>query len=117
MSLTSYRAAPPRDKDVRALGQGRKSTGATPKGRRSVRSENFLRRQPGAHAPRVRGLCINAGLLWKGPRRMFWRILSGGTCMIAGKSLPTGDGKLGGDLVADSFDFIVVGGGSGGCAV
>src|SRR3954468_13324001 len=33
------------------------------------------------------------------------------------KSLPAGDGKFGGDLVAESFDFIVVGGGSGGCAV
>src|SRR4051812_46593091 len=38
MSLTSYRAAPPRDKPLRALVRAGKEPGPTPRGRRSVRS-------------------------------------------------------------------------------
>ena len=48
MSLTSYRAAPPRDKPLRALSKTDAETNlANARGRRSIRSGGFLRRQPG----------------------------------------------------------------------
>jgi hypothetical protein len=71
MSLTSYRAAPPRDKPLRAFLKTEPETNlANARGRRSVRSGGFLRRRPG-QCPWVRGVCTNARPLWKGPRAIF----------------------------------------------
>src|SRR5580658_3502163 len=48
MSLTSYRAAPPRDKPLRAFEKtGPETNLAHAQGRRSIPSGGFLRRQPG----------------------------------------------------------------------
>src|SRR3977135_4058603 len=48
MSLTSYRAAPPRDKPLHALSKtGAETKLAHARRRRSIRSGGFLRRQPG----------------------------------------------------------------------
>src|SRR3982074_390255 len=75
MSLTSYRAAPPRDKPLRAL-------------REPVTIRGFPTRLSAPNIPSVRlpekatrglkpvgceGVCTNAGLLWKGSRRRFFR--------------------------------------------
>jgi hypothetical protein len=66
MSLTSYRAAPPRDKPLLRLhkkpcrNQWNQRVGAPID---PVRS--FLRRQPGQR-PWVRAVCTNANPLWKG---------------------------------------------------
>src|ERR1700719_1006039 len=72
MSLTSYRAAPPRDKPLRALGESSKRS-KDAACRAKIRLEGFLRRQPGANADRVRAVCTNAALLWKGFRSRFFR--------------------------------------------
>ena len=68
MSLTSYRAAPPRDKPLRALGESISETGKRRGLPRQIRLEGFLRRRPGANADRVRAVCTNADPLWK----VFW---------------------------------------------
>ena len=48
MSLTSYRAAPPRDKPLRAFEKtGTETNWAHAQGRRSIPSGGFLRRRPG----------------------------------------------------------------------
>ena len=75
MSLTSYRAAPPRDKPLRALGESLFETGKRRGLPRHIRPEGFLRRHPGANADRVRAVCTNAAPLWKGFRARFFRIL------------------------------------------
>src|SRR4029453_513102 len=73
MSLTSYRAAPPRVKPLRCLRKtGPEVNRATRVRRRSILSGGFLRRQPG-QSHRVRGVCINLTLLWKGARPPFCR--------------------------------------------
>ncbi len=72
MSLTSYRAAPPRDKPLRALGESSKR-GVRRGLPRQNRLEGFLRRHPGANADRVRAVCTNADPLWKGFRDRFFR--------------------------------------------
>jgi hypothetical protein len=43
---------------------------ANARGRRSIWSGGFLRRQPG-QSPWVRAVCTNEGPLWKGPRAIF----------------------------------------------
>ena len=73
MSLTSYRAAPPRDKPLRALGESLFETVERRGCRAKIRPEGFLRRQPGANADRVRAVCTNAALLWKGFGVRFFR--------------------------------------------
>jgi hypothetical protein len=73
MSLTSYRAAPPRVKPLhRLLKAGPEVNRPTRVRRRSIPSGGFLRRQPG-QSHRVRGVCINVALLWKGARTRFYR--------------------------------------------
>src|SRR5438045_8569799 len=57
MSLTSYRAAPPRDKPLRAFSKTAETALANAARRRSIRSGGFLRRQPLAYA-RGRGGCV-----------------------------------------------------------
>src|SRR5467141_544935 len=47
MSLTSYRAAPPRDKPLHAFEKPIPTNLANAQGRRSIPSGGFLRRQPG----------------------------------------------------------------------
>src|SRR3979411_1331048 len=72
MILTSYRAAPPRDKPLRALPKNR-----VPKrlGQRASAPINPVRRLPEkatlGKCPWVRAVCTNAGALWKGPRAIF----------------------------------------------
>src|ERR1041385_716996 len=97
MSLTSYRAAPPRDKPLPCL----RWVPEMNRGQRLLASIGQVRKLPEkatrGDAPWVRALCINAGPLWKGPNGIFSGILSGGTCNIAGKQRPTGDSNSGGD--------------------
>src|ERR1700716_4285192 len=58
MSLTSYRAAPPRDKTVARLRKPDAETNlANARGRRSIPSGGFLRRQPG-QSPWSRGAYV-----------------------------------------------------------
>jgi hypothetical protein len=71
MSLTSYRAAPPRDKPLRTLSKTNCRNGSGQRFEASIPSGGFLRRQPLPDAGGVAGLCINARLLWKGPRDDF----------------------------------------------
>src|ERR1700737_4168395 len=68
MSLTGYRAAPPRETIARLLKKPKQAR-QRPR-RRSIPSGGFLRRQPG-RCPWVRAVCTNARLLWKGPRAIF----------------------------------------------
>src|SRR5664279_5841385 len=66
MSLTSYRAAPPRDKPLRALPENQ-----TDQGQRLWAPIKSVRRLPEkaspGECPWVRAVCTNAGRLWKGP--------------------------------------------------
>src|ERR1700755_1804881 len=73
MSLTSYRAAPPRDKPLRALEESLLETGKRRGLPRQTVSKGFLRRLPGANADRVRAVCTNADPLWKGFASAFFR--------------------------------------------
>src|ERR1041385_3409731 len=90
MSLTSYRAAPPRDKPLPCL----RWVPEMNRGQRLLASIGQVRKLPEkaarGDAPWVRALCINAGPLWKGPQAIFSGILSGGTCNIARKSQANG---------------------------
>src|SRR3954451_8425444 len=63
----------------------------------------------------VRGVCINAWPLWKGPRTIFSGFCPAQCATFA--EMPPDGGPEPGEAVTDLFDFIVVGGGSGGCAV
>src|SRR6201995_2279126 len=87
MSLTSYRAAPPRDKPVGALGESLLETGKRRGLPRQTVSKGFLRRQPGANADRVRAVCTNAAPLWKGFGARFFRFYD---AQIVRKPLETG---------------------------
>src|SRR5436190_3318013 len=57
MSLTSYRAPPPRDNPLRAFSKAAETALANAARRRSIRSGGLLRRQPLANA-RGRGGCV-----------------------------------------------------------
>src|SRR5882757_6021032 len=70
MSLTSYRAAPPRDKPLRAFEKPKRNESGQRPRAPIDRSGGFLRRQPG-QSPWVRGVCTNARLLWKGLQAIF----------------------------------------------
>src|SRR4029453_13902505 len=139
MSLTSYRAAPPRVKPLRCLRKtGPEVNRPTRVRRRSIPSGGFLRRQPG-QSHRVRGVCINVPLLWKGARPPFCRFYDSKNEGLERQTRPlerllqetpqkrsfapqgaakqASRTKNGGMHVTDTFDFVVVGGGSGGCTV
>src|ERR1700728_3234704 len=100
MSLTSYRAAPPRDNPLRAFKKtGPETNWAHAQGRRSIPSGGFLRRRPGQMPLGASGMYQRKAALQKPSLQIKpWNTKKGGT-------------------VADSFDFVVIGGGSGGCAV
>jgi hypothetical protein len=88
MSLTSYRAAPPRVKPLhRLLKAGPEVNRPTRVRRRSIPSGGFLRRQPG-QSHRVRGVCINVALLWKGARARFCRFYDSKTRTWSAKTTP-----------------------------
>src|SRR5262245_2659486 len=77
MSLTSYRAAPPRDKlctPSEKVGDGDEDQRCS-RGFRS-RPKGFLGRQPRGKARRVRVLCINRSRLWKGPGERFFDFMT-----------------------------------------
>ena len=71
MSLTSYRAAPPRDKPVRTFKNDRRQFNA--KGVVPTRPE--AREGYQGKAPVVPGVCTNDTPLWKGLRAIFFTIL------------------------------------------
>ena len=77
MSLTSYRAAPPRVKHLLCLrlnpGDDRLRPALFAWLVSSVPKAS-LEGNPGAKARRVRGVCIKAGWLWKGLRERFFRL-------------------------------------------
>src|SRR5262249_36394222 len=75
MSLTSYRAAPPRDKAVARLDRKEGNGKQRPRGaRRSLHPNSVLRRHPrGRQARRVRAVCTNDDALWKGSWRGFFQ--------------------------------------------
>ena len=78
MSLTSYRAAPPRDKPLRAFEKTLRRNELGPRPRAPI---NPVRRLPEkatpSKCPWVRAVCTNAKRLWKGPRSIFWRFYDG----------------------------------------
>src|SRR6266516_6636144 len=85
MSLTSYRAAPPRVKPCAPFEKPDwKRNRPTPR-RQPNRPKGFLRRQPG-HRQRVRGVCINAHLLWKGQKAGFEDFVTAKPRVLAAKS-------------------------------
>src|SRR5436305_14478567 len=86
MSLTSYRAAPPRVKPFYAPSRAGPETNRPTRRRRPKRPKGFLRRQPG-HRQRVRGVCINASLLWKGPKRAVELFVTPKTLFCAGNDV------------------------------
>src|SRR3954453_13761906 len=94
MSLTSYRAAPPRVK-LCAPSNEAETRGATPEG--ADRSGGFLRRQPGANAPTgARGMYQRLAALERAADHLFG-ILSGTMCNIrrnaAGRRSRTGGSR------------------------
>src|ERR1700686_2042887 len=78
MSLTSYRAAPPRDKPLRALPKNRvpKRLGPT-HGERADPVRRLPEKAPLGNAPGSRAVCTNVRVLWKGPDADFRGIYDG----------------------------------------
>ena len=80
MSLTSYRAAPPRDKPLRAFSKTDAETNLAQRPRAPI---NPVRRLPEkatlGKCPWVRAVCTNAHPLWKGPRAIFSGFYDGQT--------------------------------------
>src|SRR5581483_4968357 len=76
MSLTSYRAAPPRDKPCRLLsGSGVRERASDSRADRSLDlPEKAI---PSGHARGVRALCINQELVWEGFWPVFFRFCDG----------------------------------------
>ncbi len=80
MSLTSYRAAPPRVKPLQAFaktgsGENYPDRGAANEAALPVAPERFPRRRPWPR-PTVRGVCTNADRIWEGAGRHLFIILS-----------------------------------------
>jgi hypothetical protein len=70
MSLTSYRAAPPRDKPLRALSNAETNL-ANAQARRSILSGGFLRRQPWPKALGCEAYVPTPVHFGKGPEAIF----------------------------------------------
>src|SRR5215472_4392668 len=82
MSLTSYRAAPPRDKPLHALRESRflRNRQLTRPAAPFSVPKGSLRRQPGANADRVRAGITNADPLWKGFGAAFFDFMTPHLC-------------------------------------
>src|ERR1043166_5801494 len=78
--------------------------------------ENFLRRQPRAMPHGCERYVSTPARFGKARRASFRGFYPAERAISRENRRPTGGGKFRGDVM-DSFDFIVVGGGSGGCAV
>src|SRR3954452_15895459 len=83
MSLTSYRAAPPRDKPLRAFDGSRKRARQR-RWRRSVRHGGFLRRRPGPKPLGAWAMYQRPPALERAAADLFG-IFSAGRCNIAEK--------------------------------
>src|SRR5258708_5905259 len=126
MSLTSYRAAPPRDKPLRASLKTETDL-ATPEA--PIVSGGFLRRRPGPKRVGASGMYERRCALERAASDLFGVLSRSkrGICRARRParavlpevprkpSLAANEGE--GKRMTDTFDFVVVGGGSGGCAV
>src|SRR5260221_7422218 len=127
MSLTSFRAAPPRDKPLRAFSEKPKRIWPTPEA--PIPSGGFLRRQPGPRPLGASGMYQRRCALERAASDSFRGFMTVKTRYFprqAPREAPLPEVPRKPSLVAnekgrirmtDTFDFVVVGGGSGGCAV
>src|SRR6476659_10840229 len=127
MSLTSYRAAPPRDNCCAPLLKKPKRIWPTPEA--PILSGGFLRRQPGPKPLGASGMYQRRCALERAASDVFGVLSWSKRALFRAKSprekrscrkfregpalRPNEQGRM---RVADTFDFVVVGGGSGGCA-